>query len=412
MALGVTSYFLLRNNGGKNSNSVRTDRNNSSSAVTPKVDGLTNSPGSCNNCDKDLLLSNISESRSQFGKDIIDLDSPPPVVPGLGSVPERESRTEPNKGVHNPLLDEIKNINDIESMKRVLNGKGYVVIYEKLLGKGASSVVFECKKADSEECVAVKVCIPGKNALAQLADELAADNLLKKKGVADCEYLIVPSLMETFPADAKNEDKEYAIFEARLAEMDARTYFRTCASKVHNEHKNDKDWLPSANYHELKRVARHILMGLKVLHDKDIVHRDIKANNILVTKRSDGHGRTENMYSLTDFGTALFSPWNEDKNEDIGLVGDTLFDLWGFYLDCKATRYSREFGGYLRDGDLDKSFFVRRFGEEFKSCETQGEAAEFIAFVKKLSAKKLTVDEALKDPYLTSAVTESVSAED
>lgn len=46
-------------------------------------------------------------------------------------------------------------------------------------------------------------------------------------------------------------------------------------------------------------ITMQLLQGLQYLHEHNIVHRDIKPDNILVTSREDG-GRV----MLTDFGSA------------------------------------------------------------------------------------------------------------
>lgn len=48
---------------------------------------------------------------------------------------------------------------------------------------------------------------------------------------------------------------------------------------------------------DLKKFSRHILMGLKVLHDMNIIHRDVKPSNIIYDNISD-------IYKLIDFGIA------------------------------------------------------------------------------------------------------------
>lgn len=45
----------------------------------------------------------------------------------------------------------------------------------------------------------------------------------------------------------------------------------------------------------LSTVTRHCLLGLEYLHSKEVVHRDIKPHNILLS-------RLRNVAKLTDFG--------------------------------------------------------------------------------------------------------------
>lgn len=48
---------------------------------------------------------------------------------------------------------------------------------------------------------------------------------------------------------------------------------------------------------QVKRVAYQILNGLKVLHDKGYIHRDLKPGNVII----DSHGGLK----LCDFGSAV-----------------------------------------------------------------------------------------------------------
>ena len=48
---------------------------------------------------------------------------------------------------------------------------------------------------------------------------------------------------------------------------------------------------------QVKKVAYHILNGLKVLHGKGYIHRDLKPGNVII----DAHG----CLKLCDFGSAV-----------------------------------------------------------------------------------------------------------
>ena len=55
-----------------------------------------------------------------------------------------------------------------------------------------------------------------------------------------------------------------------------------------------------------KEVIRQVAKGLKVLHDGNILHRDIKLNNILVN-----HHEPEQQYYIADMGSAQILPTKE-----------------------------------------------------------------------------------------------------
>lgn len=69
------------------------------------------------------------------------------------------------------------------------------------------------------------------------------------------------------------------------------------------------------NYSEAfcKYICHQVLMGLKYLHDRNILHRDIKSDNILVSKAGD--------IKLADFGYAVQLTQEQSKRSSkVGTV--------------------------------------------------------------------------------------------
>lgn len=58
-------------------------------------------------------------------------------------------------------------------------------------------------------------------------------------------------------------------------------------------------YLPNLTFRQLRRILRHVLLGLEYLHLQGVVHRDIKPANLLV-----GH---DNVVKISDFGV-LYAP--------------------------------------------------------------------------------------------------------
>lgn len=64
------------------------------------------------------------------------------------------------------------------------------------------------------------------------------------------------------------------------------------------ERKIDERKREIKNEHKIKSIARDVLQALKVIHKKNIIHADLKIQNILVEKQK---GRMP-VVKLADFG--------------------------------------------------------------------------------------------------------------
>ena len=60
---------------------------------------------------------------------------------------------------------------------------------------------------------------------------------------------------------------------------------------------------------QVKKIVRSIALGIKFLHDHDIIHRDIKPGNIFIDENC--------VVKIGDFGSARISPQQKKENEEI-----------------------------------------------------------------------------------------------
>lgn len=71
---------------------------------------------------------------------------------------------------------------------------------------------------------------------------------------------------------------------------------------------------------EIKNVMKQLLNGLYKLHTNEILHRDIKAANILITKNG--------VLKLADFGLSRVTRKNKDKNKPEPKYTNRVVTLW------------------------------------------------------------------------------------
>ena len=66
----------------------------------------------------------------------------------------------------------------------------------------------------------------------------------------------------------------------------------------------------------MRSIARDIAEGLKYLHSKGIVHRDIKLDNIMLSNRNE-----DGIARIIDFGFAMRSVTGETVTTAMGTLG-------------------------------------------------------------------------------------------
>jgi serine/threonine protein kinase len=143
---------------------------------------------------------------------------------------------------------------------------------EAMLGEGGMGLVFKARREDGD-FVALKVL---KAALSE--DDVYAQRFLHEaRSAAEVRHPNLVPILETGEADGRRY-LAAAFVEGRTLEARIRTY-------------------GPLSVEALLRVAAEVAAGLEALHADGVVHRDVKAANILV-RDADGSAL------LTDFGLA------------------------------------------------------------------------------------------------------------
>ena len=153
---------------------------------------------------------------------------------------------------------------------------GYTI--QELLGSGGFASVYKAIKNDTNDSVALKVSVDRDR---QYVDMLQRETELMSE-LRDTPHVV--KLLTYFVA----EDAERYVHVAVMPVLDM-----LLDALISSDDVASKD--------EIKRLARHVSTGLVHCNDHDIVHSDLKPDNILVKIDEEGN----NTYLLSDFGSAF-----------------------------------------------------------------------------------------------------------
>ncbi len=154
---------------------------------------------------------------------------------------------------------------------------------ETLLGKGGMGVVYRARDSRLDRAVALKVLKPD-----LVADKERRERFLREARAAAA--ITHPSIAQIYDVD----DQDGNIFIA-MELVEGKTLRQLIQDK-------ELDLQSSVE------IAIQVTEGLSKAHDKGIVHRDIKSDNIMVTP--DGHAK------ILDFGLAKLLAPTADEGED------------------------------------------------------------------------------------------------
>ncbi|KAF9924047.1 hypothetical protein FBU30_005921 [Linnemannia zychae] len=161
---------------------------------------------------------------------------------------------------------------------------------------------------------------------------------------------------------------------------------------------------------ECRDVFQQMILGIEYLHEHDIIHRDIKPDNLL--RSGDG------TVKIVDFGVSeMFNKKGDDLTKksagspafmapelcrpDHGEVSGRATDIWSMGVTLFCVRYGTL--PYVSESILEMHRVIRE-----EDYEIPGEATEdprFVSLIRKLlekdPAKRITIEQLRTDPWVT-----------
>lgn len=153
------------------------------------------------------------------------------------------------------------------------------------IGEGGMGVVYEATTVGSSRTVAVKILFSKR-----AANETAVKRFFREaKAVAS---LSSPQICKIFDIGQLESGEPYFVMEHLVGE--------TLRTRLDRQR--------SVSVAEAVGIVAQILSALSAAHQKGIVHRDVKPENIFLVRGPDGSG----MVKLIDFGVAKFSRGDDE----------------------------------------------------------------------------------------------------
>jgi len=163
---------------------------------------------------------------------------------------------------------------------------------KSLLGEGGNGIVYEAYDPDIERRVAIKILHPHMIS-GKLGEELLARFKREAISAAKCVHPNVVHILEY----GQHENNPFIVMEY----IDGVSVHRLIKHRL--KHRR------GISLRRNLTIMSHLLKALHAAHELNIVHRDVKASNILILK---GSGRLK----LTDFGMARIT-----EDSDLTMIG-------------------------------------------------------------------------------------------
>lgn len=205
-------------------------------------------------------------------------------------------------------IDEIRR----DNAKKILESKGYVVI--GYLGQGAYNTVFKCKKDGN--VVAARVVSGNKEAV--VAEKYAA-KIFEGRNLSLIELKSDKQFYKylNIPTKSEHDEDNWCIIESTLAEGDLEERVVEDPEDSATRMKKLRGEGVIKKLNEVRRIFKNALKGLKALHDKDLVHLDIKPANILRIEATGKAGNRKYNYQLSDFGSMISKSQVKEQAEKL-----------------------------------------------------------------------------------------------
>ncbi|KAF9137688.1 hypothetical protein BGX30_009989 [Mortierella sp. GBA39] len=172
---------------------------------------------------------------------------------------------------------------------------------------------------------------------------------------------------------------------------------------------------------ECRDVFQQMILGIEYLHEHDIIHRDIKPDNLL--RSGDG------TVKIVDFGVSeMFNKKGDDLTKksagspafmapelcrhDHGEVSGRATDVWSMGVTLYCIRYGTL--PYVSESILEMHRVIRE--EDYQIPNEETEDPLFVALIHKLlekdPAKRITIEQLRTDPWVTNSDREPLISKD
>ena len=271
----------------------------------------------------------------------------------------------------------------------------------KLIGKGGFAEIYLIREKNTKELFAMKVIDKSK-----LNEKEAS---LIENEIKILSYANHPNIIKLYKVmnDVNNINYQYLILEY----CNGGSLHNTLDQYISKYKKPFSEKL-------VQKIMKNILSGVKYLHDKGIIHRDLKLDNILVKYQNEFERQTLNIYNaeikIIDFNISYLPNLNEPMTvvgtvpnmaptivKNIMVPGkhyDEKVDIWSLGTLC----YEMLFGKPLFASKNEKQILMDILSGNFSIPKTISIQARNFLFcmLRKQGINRLTATELLNNEFI------------